>query len=101
MQKNKLPEALLLCRSDGFAWGKSHQQRPMKEAVQAAKLPAETVFYSLRHYHISKALLVGVPAQVIAENCGTSIRMLEKHYGKFMKADRLRMMNSVFLSTGS
>ena len=97
LSKSKLPDAFLLVKDDGKPWGKSHQHRPMKEAVQAAKLPAETVFYSLRHYHISKALLAHIPAQVIAENCGTSIRMLEKHYGKFMATDRRKMMNQMAL----
>ena len=67
--KSKTPKALLLPKKNGTQWGKSHQHLPMKNAVRAAKLPAETVFYSLRHYHISKALAAGVPAQVIAENC--------------------------------
>lgn len=97
ISKDRLPDAYLLVRDDGMPWGKSHQHRPMKEAVMVAKLPKETVFYSIRHYHISKALLAGIPAQVIAENCGTSIRMLEKHYGKFMATDRRRMMNQVKL----
>ncbi|MCP3869434.1 MAG: tyrosine-type recombinase/integrase [Gammaproteobacteria bacterium] len=95
--RDRLPQACLFTRDDGTPWGKSHQHRPMKEAVQSAKLPAETVFYSLRHYHISRALLAHIPAQVIAENCGTSIRMLEKHYGKFMATDRRKMMNRVAL----
>ena len=95
--RNKLPKALLLPRADGMGWGKSHQHRPMKDAVQAARLPSETVFYSLRHYHISKALAAGVPALVIAENTGTSIRMIEEHYGHFMKADRRAYMNGVAL----
>ncbi len=95
--KDRLPDAFLFVKDDGMPWGKSHQYRPMKEAVRAAKLPSETVFYSLRHYHISKALLAHIPAQIIAENCGTSIRMLEKHYGKFMATDRRKMMNQVAL----
>ncbi len=100
LAKDKLPSALLLPRDDGEQWGKAHQSRPMREAVQRAKLPRDTVFYSLRHYHISKALLAGIPAQMVGENTGTSIRMLEKHYGKFMATDRRKMMNSVALTTG-
>ena len=95
--KGKLPGAPLLPRDDGAPWGKSHQKRPMDAAVKAAKLPAETVFYSLRHYHISRALLAGIPPQVIAENCGTSVRMIEKHYGKFTKAARRTMFDQVAL----
>jgi integrase len=95
--KDKAPQAVLLPRDDGEPWGKSHQHRPMRAAVIAANLPRETVFYSLRHYHISKALLAGVPVQVVAENCGTSVRMIEKHYGKFLPQDRRDFFNQVRL----
>jgi integrase len=70
----------------------------MKDARIKAKLPPETVFYSLRHYYISKALLAGVQAQVVAENCGTSLAMIEKHYGKFLRADRKAMLDKVALT---
>ena len=95
--KNRLPEAYLLVKDDGLQWKKSHHLRIMRETVKLAKLPKETVFYSLRHYHISKALLSGMPMQVVAENCGTSVRMIEKHYGKFTQKDRRAMMNEVVL----
>lgn len=97
LAKDRLPSAFLLARDDGLPWGRSHQHRPMQRAVAAAGLPGETVFYSLRHYHISRALLAGVAPQVIAENCGTSIRMIEKHYGKFTRTDRRQMLNAVSL----
>ena len=97
LSQDKLPGAWLFLKDNGEPWGKSHQHRPMKEAVKAAKLPRDTVFYSLRHYHISKALIAGLPVQVIAENCGTSVRMIEKHYGKFMPKDRRRLLNQVVL----
>lgn len=97
LAKDRLPGAYLLAKDNGEPWGKSHQHRPMKSVVQEAKLPADTVFYSLRHFHISKALLAGIPVQVVAENCGTSVRMIEKHYGKFMPKDRRAMLNKVEL----
>lgn len=87
----------LLLKDDGTPWGKSHQHRLMKAAVAAAGLPTETVLYSLRHYHVSKALLSGVQPQVLAENIGTSLKMIEKHYGKFMPKDRREMLNRVAL----
>jgi integrase len=95
--KDRLPEANILVKDDGNPWGKSHHLRSMKEAVVKAKLPRDCVFYSLRHYHISKALLSGMPMQVVAENTGTSVRMIEKHYGKFTRKDRRQMMNEVVL----
>ena len=106
MAKGKLPEAPLLMRDDGQRWEKSHQHRRLKATIQAAnakgegqgaKVPAETVFYSLRHYHISRALIAGLPVQFVAENCGTSVRMIEKHYGKFTSQDRQKMIDRVAL----
>lgn len=94
---NKLPNALIFTQDDGKQWIGNNYNREFRKAVQESKLPSETVFYSLRHYYISKALLANIPAQVVAENCGTSIRMLEKHYGKFMKKDLHAMMNKVEL----
>jgi integrase len=87
----------MLVKDDGIQWGKSSHSRSMKVAVKKAKLPRECCFYSLRHFHISKALLSGMPMQAIAENVGTSIKMIEQHYGKFTRADRRQMMNEVEL----
>jgi len=98
LAKDKLPAAYLHIREDGAPWGRAHQQRPMREAVTKAGLPPETTFYALRHTHISRALLAGVNIQVVAENCGTSIKMIEKHYGKFLKSDRRAMFNQVNFS---
>ena len=97
LAKGKLPEVHLLTKDDGTPWPEDDLNRPFKAAARAARLPPETTFYSLRHYHISKALLAGVQPQVVAENCGTSLRMIEKHYGKFLKADRRAMFNAVAL----
>ena len=95
--KGKLPEAALLFSPAGTHWNKSEHHRYFMRAVQAAKLPADTVYYSLRHFYISKALVAGMNVQVLAENCGTSVRMIEKHYGKFMQADRRKMLDAVDL----
>lgn len=95
--KGKLPEAALLSSPAGTHWKTSEHQRPFQRAVRKAKLPRDTVYYSLRHFYISKALIAGVNVQVLAENCGTSVRMIEAHYGKFMAADRRRMLDAVDL----
>jgi integrase len=102
--KDKLPAALLHVRSDGLGWGRSHQQRPFSRAVDAAnssitdpkdRIPLDAVFYTLRHSHASLALLAGVNPQVLAENMGTSLEMLERHYGKFFQSDRRAMFDAV------
>lgn len=91
--KDRAPDDLLLPKESGGAWAKNHHQKLMVRAVKAAKLDADTVFYSLRHTHISLALLAGVNIQVLAENTGTSVRMIERHYGKFLRQDRRAMFD--------
>jgi hypothetical protein len=38
--------------------------------------------YSLRYSHTLQALLNGVNLKLLAENLGTSVRMIELHYGQ-------------------
>jgi integrase len=101
--KDKLPSAYLFVRADGLPWGKSHQHRPFRDAVARAnadpdvkaKLPREFIFYSLRHYFISRALLAGMNVNALAKNVGTSAAMIEKHYGKFIRSDVRDMLDRV------
>ncbi len=93
----KLPDAHIFTRDTGEQWISNNYNREFRRAVAYADLPENTVFYSLRHYHISKALKAKIPMQLIAENCGTSVRMIEEHYGKFTKKYRKAMMNKVEL----
>jgi hypothetical protein len=51
----------------------------------------------LRHYHISRTLMVALPMQMIAESCGTSVRMIETHYGKLWVSDRQQMVDLIAL----
>jgi len=86
------PDALLLPRDDGTAWRRSDQMRPMWEAVARAKLPIDTCLYTLRHTHASQALLAGMNMKLLAENMGTSIKMLELNYAKFIAASRRKLI---------
>lgn len=95
--RNKLPTALLLSKDDGSAWGKGHVRDLWPAARIAARLPDASVFYSLRHYNISKTLLSGGATLAIAQNTGTSIAMIEKYYGKFLISEKKKMMNQVAL----
>ena len=104
LARDKLPGAYLHVRTNGREWRRSDQLRPMAVGIteanrqikqSAGRIPPGTVFYSLRHTHASLALLAGVNFQVLAENMGTSILMLEKHYGKFLRTDRRAMFNAV------
>jgi integrase len=44
-------------------------------------------FYNLRHTYISVALTLGCNQKWIAEQTGTSIAMIQEHYGKFIRDD--------------
>jgi integrase len=66
----------------GKQWGMSHQLRPMKEAVQRAKIKPSISFHGLRHTWASHAVMNGVPLMIVAKNLGHSdSRMVEKHHG--------------------
>ena len=85
LARGKLPEAYLLTRDDGKPWGHSDQDKLMRAAVKKAKLPREVVFYTLRHSFIAQAISVGLDIYSVAEITGTSIAMIERHYGKLLK----------------
>lgn len=95
LSKGKHPKAYLFARDDGRRWPEKEAQRLMIKARKAAKLPAETVLYSLRHTYISRALESGASLKLIADNCGTSIRMIEQHYWKEINAHRQGMLDRV------
>jgi integrase len=72
---------LIFLRSDGGAWGPSHQQRPLTEASRSAAIEPPVTFHILRHTYGSSLAMKGVPMGVIAAQLGHSdTRMTEKHY---------------------
>src|SRR5262249_24680451 len=86
------PDSILLPGPNGDRWLRGQHRDPFGVAVQRAKLPAGTVFYSLRHTYASAALVGGINMQLLAENMGTSVRMLEENYGKFTAASRRKLI---------
>jgi integrase len=88
----RAPDELLLPRDAGTAWNKSEHTRDMIEAVKRAKLPKGCTLYSLRHTYASQSLLAGMNIKLLAENMGTSVRMLELHYAKFIAASRRELV---------
>lgn len=77
----KLGDALLFTRSDGTAWGPSHQIRRMHEACDRAKIAPRVSFHDLRHTYGSLLAMKGVPLQIIAEALGhADTRITQRHY---------------------
>jgi integrase len=96
----RAPNALLFPRDDGEPWGKNHHIRLMEEAVARAKLPEGTTVYSLRHTHASQSILTGMNLKLLAENMGTSIRMLEEHYAKFIAKSKQKLVEETGFRLG-
>lgn len=63
----------------------SDQDEPMRDAARAAKLPKATAFYTLRHTFIASAITGGMDIHTVAKITGTSVRMIEEHYGKLLQ----------------
>jgi site-specific recombinase XerD len=55
--------------------------------VRAAKLPDAITAYAMRHSAITDLVTVGLDLLTIAQLSGTSVAMIEKHYGH-LQADR-------------
>jgi integrase len=87
--KDKMPSAFLLTRDDGTPWAHSSWDELVKEAAARAELPAQTCLYTLRHSFITQALLDGVSTLEVTKIVGTSLAMIEKHYGHLV-ADTAR-----------
>ena len=79
--QDKLPGAPLFSRADGKAWDKDAWKKPVKVAAGAAGLPPEVTAYSLRHSVITDLIGAGLDVLTVARLSGTSIAMIERHYG--------------------
>lgn len=80
-RSSKLPAAPLFCRSNGKAWDKDAWKYPIKDAVKAAELPDEVTCYTIRHSVITDLIHSGLDTLTVAQLSGTSVLMIERHYG--------------------
>jgi integrase len=85
LARDKLPTAFLLTRDDGKPWAHSDWDELVKEAAATADLPKETCLYTLRHSFITQVLLDGMSTLEVAKMVGTSLAMIEKHYGHLVQ----------------
>lgn len=79
--KGKLPGALLFTRADGAQWEKYKWRGPVKEAAIASGMPDGASLYTLRHSVITDLVHAGADLLTVAQISGTSILMIERHYG--------------------
>ncbi len=85
--KGKLPKAYLFTRPDGRPWDKDSWKGPIKDAAKRADLSAALTAYTLRHSVITDLIREGLPILTVAQLAGTSVAMIEKHYGHLVRSD--------------
>lgn len=94
--KGKLPTAPLLARAGGSAWNKDSWKYPIKEAVLAAELTAAATAYALRHSTITDLIaLHKLDTLTVAQLSGTSLLMIEKHYGHLLREHAAKALASL------
>lgn len=82
--RGKLPGAYIFPRDDGRPMDKDFWKGPIKAAVLEAGLPGSVTAYSLRHATITDLIATGIPSLTVAQISGTSVAMIEKHYGQLI-----------------
>lgn len=80
-RKGKTADQPLITRANGTRWNKDAWKDPIKEAAAAVGLPPETTAYTLRHPVIADLVVGGLDLLTVAQASGTSVAMIEKHYG--------------------
>ena len=81
LSRRKNADEHLFVRSDGSAWNKDAWKWPIKDAVRRLELPGKTSAYTLRHSTITDLVTGGLDLLTVAKVSGTSVAMIEKHYG--------------------
>lgn len=95
--KDKLPAALLFMRDIGKAWDKETWNIPLEAAAQSAGLDLGITAYTLRHSVITDLVNANVPILTIAQIAGTSVEMIERHYGHLRTDAAIEELNKLAL----
>lgn len=83
--RNKLPRAFLFTDADGRQWERHVWGVEVRRAVDEVKAPHGASAYSFRHSRISELLQVyGVDPLTVGAQTGTSVRVIEQTYYKFI-----------------
>lgn len=96
LAQDKLPNAFLFTRDDGKPWAHSDWDELVRAAAKQAGLPAGVCLYTLRHSFITQALMDGMSTLDVARISGTSLAMIERHYGHLVMnaaRERLELVN--------
>lgn len=93
--KGKLPAAMMFARGDGKPWDRNTWKHPIKGAAKAAGLPHRVTAYTLRHSVITDLIRGGLPVLTVAQLSGTSVTMIERHYGHLVRNDAEEALASI------
>lgn len=77
----------MFMRANGQVWNKDAWKHLIKNAVKAGDLPSGVTAYTLRHSVITDLIRAGLPALTVAQLSGTSVSMIERHYGHLVRND--------------
>jgi integrase len=70
-------------KSERGPWKQAELARPWQAVRERAGLP-EVIPYALRHSSIVRGLRKGLPIQHVAKSHNTSVKMIERHYAKYI-----------------
>ncbi|MCK0099844.1 tyrosine-type recombinase/integrase [Qipengyuania sp. S6317L1] len=93
--RSRMPAAPIFARADGKKWNKDAWKYPVKDAVKAAGLPGATAAYTLRHSVITDLIRARLPILTVAQLSGTSVAIIEKHYGHLVRDDAEEALASI------
>lgn len=93
--KDKLPATSIFTRTRGSAWNKDAWKHPIKAALEVAGLPRSASAYTLRHSVITDLIRARLPILTVAQLSGTSVAMIEKHYGHLVRDDAEEALASI------
>jgi len=83
---DKLPGAPLISQANGKFWDKDAWKGPFRKAATAANLPDKATAYALRHSTITDLIaLHHLDTMTVAQLSGTSVMMIENHYGHLLR----------------
>lgn len=92
LARGKQASDLLFTRDDGRRWAHSDWDELVRAAAERAGLPQGVCLYTLRHSFITQLLMEGMSTLEVARISGTSLAMIERHYGHLvMHAARERL----------
>ena len=102
--KKRMPK-LLFRLSDGSVpdnWNKPFRQwLEDTHLLNCAVTGKERSLYSLRHYYATQRLLEGIPIHDLAEQMGTSVLMITKHYSHLTPLMKAKQFAGVVDESGS